>query len=252
MSLSDKYGGNIDLEAKYGFPEPKKITDPSKTPLLQPGYYEKFGASECARDIRIEKQLYQDYINLLVDAKEYINNNRYKTAWDAFNNHKLEDLKYQVLSQDKKYALLMSLNLTYSVYDSFLGEYFPELLTDTEEANKRYWKYYPLDYERQRYVIINVKTGTFEKYFDELYTDIDETSIYIFQDGTIYCLGSKYLHNVPLDYLSKVLDESIKKINTGNYTSCIPTINASIKYKYDYSQDDIKKQRKYILSRNIN
>ena len=248
MSLSDKYGGNNNIDDKYSYPKPKikKVIDFNRCPYINPGY--ELNYQKLPSDIRVEKKLKINYMNLLLDARKYINLKLCKTAKEAFYNDRMCDFHMQVYSLDHLNILLAPLYLTNSV--SMYGCDLDELV-DRFEAERIFKKYDALNNDKQAYVKFEINTGTFTKYFDELYTDIDTTNIYYFNDGHIYCCGEEFLYNVPIDYLSKVLDESITELNKGKTPYYIPTMRANIIYKYSLNVEPIQKNRQYIIKRHI-
>ena len=240
MSLKDKYGINIDLNEKYS-PKPKiPVTDPSKTPRLRPELASIGDYRELPRDIRVDNEIKENYLNLLINAKNEII--RYKNVFDAFKEGLTEN-KLQVQSQDFKYSLLADLKLTHEVYEC--GDWFDDNISEAD-AHKEYRKYYKLSNTRQDYAHIQIKTGTFSKYFDELYTDIDYTDIYFFIDGNIYCTGYKFLYNIPFEDFVVILSESIDKLNAGEDYKNFPYMEARVFFQHDFKKN-IKESRDKIL-----
>lgn len=239
MSLSDKYGNNSDIEAKYSKPKPKIIIDESTYPAIRPGYEGiYYPGIKYERDIRIEKRLKQEYINLLVDAKDYIT--RLESAKEKYDRKVVSDFHEQVLSQDKKYALLMYLGLTTT------DNYDSKILIPKVNADKQFDRYYALDESRQGYAKITINSGTFRKYFDELMTDYDTSDLYFFNDGNIYCVGETAIQVMGVDYLSLVLEEAIDKINKEGGYKGVPEITANVIFEEENGNN-----RAYIKSRNI-
>ena len=238
MSLSDKYGNNSDIEAKYSKPKSEIIIDESTYPAIKPGYEGiYFPGIKYDRDIRIEKILKQEYINLLVDAKNYIT--RLESAKQKYDRGVPSDFHEQVLSKDRKYALLMYLGL--QTTDDHGTELIPKVY-----AEQAFDKYYTLDSSRQEYAKITVESGTFEKYCDDLMTDCDSSELYFFSDGNIYCKGEKGIQNIGIEYLSLVLEEAIDKLNKEGGYKGVPEMKAFV--QLEYSKKDNKT---YIIRRHI-
>jgi len=246
MSLRDKYGGNVDMNAKYGRPKPEKHYDPTTTADIRPGFDTRYIPTNLQKDIRKQVDLNKEYIDFLVDAKNYIRN--YKSAYEVFINRRRIDFRIQALSQDHHNVLLVPLQLTEESYEC--GDWY-EVLKDPQFSQDEFKKYYALSSGKQKYAIFRIKSGTFSTYFDELYTDIDTTNIYFFSDGAIYCTGSEYLQNIGIDLLSNLFDEGIGKLNNGTDYENTPYMEARIFYENDFSIKNIKERRKYILKTSV-
>lgn len=248
MSLSDKYGGNDDIEKKYRKPEPPKPKlDPEVTPVVRKGYEDGYIPTDLCKDIREANFLKPEYIKLIEDAEKYLDKRKLMSSWDAAYNSKrrqIDDHVIQVYSR-RLSPLLLPLNVTTEVYEC--GDWFETILS-SDAVSKMYWKYYPLESKYQKNAIININAGTYCTFYEDGPSDIDRTQIVFFNDGNIFSLGSKGLHNIPIDYLAKVLDECIDVLNKTE-EGIRPRVNMHIKFEKEDGVKDLTKNRKYFLKR---
>lgn len=250
MGLSDKYGGNIDLDAKYGRHE--SDYELSHNAYIEPGFNDN-AYKNLSQDIHHSSILNSQYIELFDDAYTYIDKKKFKSVQGAFDRQIPESGCIQVYAKDLRSIVLATLYIT-----KYCGTHYYDPiynLISKDEFKKELNKFKALSLEHQRYVNIRLFTGTFklsEDYHESYYESHDSnfSDIYFFSDGAIYIpTGNSDIAKVPIDYLSKVLEESINKINNGYTTRYVPTITSEIHYDRDiYGPDKGKTYiKKYVI-----
>ena len=252
MSLSDKYGGNIDLNQKYGNPNDNSEEKRSKTAAIRPEYSDgkNIAYGYNRKEIELDNSLDQEHINLLMDAYDYIDTSRFKSVIDAYEAGIFETGYLQVWSMNMKNLVLVPLSSFVYSEDTYGRP--TDHLKPRNVFNKDLYQYYLTDLIHEREVIINVSLGTFERSTDYANgIDAKTAKIVFFIDGSIYVDGLTFIINdIPVDYLSRVLDECINGINSGRCTKYLQEASANIVLEYERQCSNNPKQ--YIKRHDIN
>lgn len=247
MGLSDLYGGNIDLNKKYGNPHANEKL--STTAAIRPGYKVRGSYSLLPKEIEVCNALDQDHYDLLRDAYDYMDKSRFRSITEANDNEIATNGYAQVLAQDNDTVLLAPISSEIIDDDGYVTTYSP---MSKEAFLREICAFYTLSENYQKYAIINFKSGTF--IHDEYYVgDLDAatTKIVFFNDDSIYIQGASFgYNNIPVDYCSKVLEDAIETLNWGNYDTFIPEITARVYLERKDTSDRYGK--KYIKKYTIN
>ncbi len=246
MSLSDKYGGNVD--SKYGVPqEYLKKYDITKA-AVKPGK-ESFTTSGWL-EMGIKNSLDEQHYNIIRDAFLEIDKEHFKSIMDAYEEYELAYGGLIVYSQDMKTPI----EIMEGTYKTISNDYGPDdiFIKRQDVFYDDINKYYLLPEEYQKQIQIGISMGTFERdreYIGNL--DARHFSIHMYKDGSIYLSPAQQDFNeLPIDYCAVVLDEIIKSINNGEYNSFIPKVQANI--YYEYIKQENEKYKKYIKRRSLN
>ena len=230
MSLSNKYGGNVDIMSKYGVPRNDNYEELSRQAELNPNCVANGTYGRLPREIEVENRLDAEHLSLLRDAYNEIDKSRFRSVREAYEAGKIESGHLQVWSKWGNNLVLVPFTNYICHEDEWTSpDYY---LKSRSKFENDYNLFYSSGPHLEKEVIIKMEAGTYDT-IDDLpgRRSYCVTDMVFFVDGCIYLQGGVDINKIPVDVLSRVLDEAIAGLNRGESKRFLQTIRASIAHQ---------------------